>query len=101
MSELELGEVYHGQKAGARRFIELPEAVMRQDAVLPHHGHEVGRDTDNEIVQQRDQGLERYAETLGICLDEFEAHSATRKVVERIMAVLPLGIEHRDCWREL
>ena len=68
---------------------------MRQDAVLPHHGHKVRGDGHDLQVQQRFQGLEVDVVFLGIALDELEAHAAAAQVVEGIVVVLPLGVQHR------
>ena len=73
---------------------------MRQDAVLPDHRHEVGGNADHQQVEQRDQGLERNAELLRIGLHELEAHAAAGQVVEGILAVLTLGVQHRHGLRK-
>ena len=92
---LEVGQGDHGGEALAGVLVELLEAEVRQHAVLPHHGHEVGGDADHQQVQQRDQGLEGDAEPLGIGLHELEAHATPGQVVEGIVAVLALGVQHR------
>ena len=77
MSRLKFGEGCHRKEPLAGVLIELLQAEMGQHPVLPDHGHEVGGNADHQEVQQRDQGLERDAVFLGICLYELEAHTAT------------------------
>ena len=67
---------------------------MSQNPVFIRHGYQIRRDADHEKVEQRDQGLERYAVFLRICLNQLEAYSTAGKVIERIMAIIPLRIKY-------
>ena len=73
---------------------------MGEDAVLADHRHEVGGNADHQQVQQRDQALEGDAELLRVGLHQLESHAAARQVVEGIMAVFALGVQHRHGRRE-
>ena len=97
---LQFGEVDHGQQALAGIFVEPAQAEMGQHAVLAHHGHQVRRNAHHQQVQQRKQRLKRNVVPLGIALYQLEAHAATGQVVERIVAVFPLGIQDRDRFRK-
>ena len=67
---------------------------MRQNAVFICNGHKVRRDADNKEVHQRDQMVEGDVIFLSIGLHKLEAYSAARQVIERIVAVLSLGVKH-------
>ena len=44
--------------------------------------------------------LKRDTVLLCISLHQFESHSASRQIVERVMAVIPFGIQDGNCLRE-
>ena len=94
MARLEVREVNHGLQAYARLLVQPLEAEMRKHPVLPHNGHEVRRDADDQKVQKRQQIFEVNAMSLGVGLHKLETDTATRQIVERIVAIRPLRIKH-------
>ena len=67
---------------------------MGEYPVLSDHAHEVGGYADHQQVEQGNQTLEGYAVLAGICLHELEAHAAAGEVIEGVVAVFALGVEH-------
>ena len=68
-----------------------------QYAVFAHHRHDVGSDADGTKVEQRYELREGYAVVLGKCLHELESHAAAAEILERVGAVLALGVEYGHC----
>ena len=68
---------------------------MRQNSVLPHHGHQVRSYAHHQKVEQGHQGLERHSVSLRIRLHHLESHAAAGEVIERIVAILPFRVKHR------
>ena len=97
---LQIGQVYHGEEPLVRVLVELLEPEVREGAVLAHHGNEIRRYTHHQQVKQRYQTLERHAIALRISLHKLETHAAAGQIVERIVTVFSLGIEHRHHARE-
>src|SRR5574344_873562 len=100
VSRLAVGKIYHGKQALARILVQLLQAEMSQHAVLVHHCYKIGRDADHKQVKKRYQTLERHTVLCRIGLHELESHTAARKVIKRIMAILALGIQDSNSLRQ-
>ena len=61
MARFKLGKSGHRQQALAGILIELLEAEMSQDPVLPDHSDKISGDAHDQQIQKRNQGLERDA----------------------------------------
>lgn len=77
-----------------RRGIEPFETVVGQDPVLARHGYQVGGNAHGHQIQKRLHPRKREGLADRIGLDQLEAYSAAREVVERIIAVVPFGIQY-------
>ena len=95
MSGLELRQGRHRRQPLAGIFVQLFQPEVRQHPVLSHHGNQIGRNTHDQQIQQRDQRLERYVVLLGIGLHKFEADSAAGQIVKGIVVIRSLRIQHR------
>ena len=83
------------RKQSFRRLaVEPYEAVVGQDAVFVHEGHDVRGDAHHQQVQQRRELLEGYAVALCIGLHQLETYAAARQLVERVGAIDPLGVQN-------
>ena len=79
--------------AHAGRTVQLAQAVIGQDAVLAHDGHDVGRDADGAEVEQGDELRELDAVADGEGLHQLEAHAATAQMLVGIGVVGTLCVE--------
>ena len=87
--------------AGAGSAVELAQAVVGQDAVLAHDGHDVGSDADGTEVEQGDELRELDAVVQGKSLNQLEANAAAAEVLVGVGVVEALGIEHSHSRRQL
>ena len=101
VSRLQTGKLDHSKKSFARIAVQLLQTEVCKHTVLVSYGHQVGSYADHQKVKQRNEAFERYVISLGICLDKLESHSAAGKVIERIVAVLPLRIKYSHSSRKL
>ena len=58
MSRLQIREIDHRLQTDARLLIQPFQTEMREHPVLPHHGHKVRCNADDQQVQQREKCLE-------------------------------------------
>jgi hypothetical protein len=74
---------------------------MCQNPVLACYRDQIGCDAHYKKIKERNQSLERNIITLCIGLNKFESYPTSRKIVERIVTILSLGIKHSYGLREL
>jgi hypothetical protein len=67
---------------------------VRQHPVLSPYGDKIGGDAHNQKVQQRKKLFKGDTLYLGISLNQLKAHSASAKIIERIMAILALRVQY-------
>ena len=77
------------------------EPVIGQNTVFSRQRDDVGGDAHHQQVEQMLDFGKRDAVLHGIGLHQLETYAAARQLVERIVAVGPLGVEHRHRRRNL
>ena len=101
MGRLESREADHGKKPLTGILIQTLQPEMGQDPVLADNRHQVRGYAHDSQVQQRLELAERNPVSCRITLDKLESHTASRQVVKRIGAVLPLRVEHGHSCRKV
>ena len=91
---LETANLDYRQQARRRHTVQTLQTIIGKDAVFARQWHNVGCNTYHEQVQQMLNILEGDIMLLGISLHEFETHSATRQLIERIVAIGALWVEN-------
>ena len=86
-------DVDDGLQPDAGVAVELLQAMVGQDAVLAHDGHNVRGDAHSHQVEQGDEVVELDAVAQREGLHELEAHAAARQVLVGIRVVLALGVQ--------
>ena len=86
-------DVDDGLQPDAGVAVELLQAVVGQDAVLAHDGHDVRGDAHGHQVEQGDEVVELDAVAQREGLHELEAHAAARQVLVGVRVVLALGVQ--------
>ncbi len=97
---LQTGKLYYGEKSLAGMVVQFLQPVEGQYSVLSGDGDQVGSYAYSHQIQKFQHFLERYVMSLGIGLNELESHSAPGQFIERIVAVIPLGIQNGDSGRQ-
>ena len=87
-------DLYHRGQSLPRILVENLESVVGQHPVLVHHAYQIGCDAHDQQVQQRLQIFEIDAVLRAVRLGQFEPDPAARQIVERVLAVFPLRVEH-------
>ena len=76
--------------------IEALEAEISQDSVLVRQRNDIRSDAHHNQIEQSLDLRERNVVAQGIRLHQFETYTTTRQLLERILAIVALGIEYRD-----
>ena len=84
------------QQTLAGVLIEAFEAEVSQDTVLVRQRNDIRCNAHNNQIEQTLDLRERNVVAQGIRLHQFETYTTTRQLLERILAIVALGIEYRD-----
>ena len=73
---------------------------MRQNAIFPHYGHDVGRNGHGTEIEQFVESVELNAIDRCKSLHKLESHTATREMRVGIAVVAAFGVENSHCRRQ-